>query len=422
MIKGMRRALAERPRLRIVVLIVVIILVLVIGARFMTSSAPVPVGSGVEASNIGNQVGGRPQGALPQQKSRYKNLSDKTKQQNLKHVASSGSSYFNGIFSNGHKVKPHTAVIPSKPVVPVATPKPQTQQGENPVNFMHQNDQQNASGQSDNNSYNSAGNAAEQKDHLSALQEAMRAQLMGKSSSNLPTQQAVVGVALPAPKAANSTPGKVIIKAGTIQFAVLDTALNSDQPGTPVLAKIVSGKYRGSRLMGSFVREKDKLVVRFSRMNIPNRATTLAINAFAISAKTAQNALASSVNHHYLYRYGSLFAAGFLQGFGNAFQTTQPTCPPGTPCTIVGNADATRATTQQAVYQGLGQVGSNWSNALENNFNTPPTVKLDQGVGMGILFMTDVNLNNQSNLSNINSGVSGHASQAKKSFNGLLKD
>jgi len=117
-----------------------------------------------------------------------------------------------------------------------------------------------------------------------------------------------------------------------------------------------------------------------------------------------------------------LFAAGFLQGFGNAFQTTQPTCPPGTPCTIVGNADATRATTQQAVYQGLGQVGSNWSNALQENFNTPPTVKLDQGVGMGILFMTDVNLNNQNNLSNINSGVSGHTSQAKKSFNGLLKD
>jgi len=49
-------------------------------------------------------------------------------------------------------------------------------------------------------------------------------------------------------------------------------------------------------------------------------------------------------------------------------------------------------------------------------------VKLDQGVGMGILFMTDVNLNNQNNLSNINSGVSGHTSQAKKSFNGLLKD
>ena len=194
-------------------------------------------------------------------------------------------------FSNGHKVNHHTAVIPSKPVVPVATPKPQTQQGENPVNFMHQNDQQNVSGQGDNNSYNSAGNAAEQKDHLSALQEAMRAQLMGKSSSNLPTQQAVTGVALPTTKATSATPGKVIIKAGTIQFAVLDTALNSDQPGTPVLAKIVSGKYRGSRLMGSFVREKDKLVVRFSRMNIPNRATTLAINAFAISAKTAQNAL-----------------------------------------------------------------------------------------------------------------------------------
>ncbi len=40
-----------------------------------------------------------------------------------------------------------------------------------------------------------------------------------------------------------------MIKAGTIMFAVLDTAVNSDEPG-PILATMVSGKYKGAKLIG----------------------------------------------------------------------------------------------------------------------------------------------------------------------------
>ena len=47
-----------------------------------------------------------------------------------------------------------------------------------------------------------------------------------------------------------------LIKAGSILFAVLDTAVNSDYPDTPVLATIVDGKYKGAKLLGKLVTTK----------------------------------------------------------------------------------------------------------------------------------------------------------------------
>jgi intracellular multiplication protein IcmE len=45
--------------------------------------------------------------------------------------------------------------------------------------------------------------------------------------------------------------GAPLIKAGTIIFGVLDTAVNSDYPDTPVLVTIVDGPYKGAKLLVS---------------------------------------------------------------------------------------------------------------------------------------------------------------------------
>ncbi len=191
-------------------------------------------------------------------------------------------------------------------------------------------------------------------------------------------------------QAATSGNGHAIIKSGTILFGVLQTALNSDQAGTPVLANIVSGQYKGAKLLGQFQREGDRLVVQFTQMNIPGRSSSVAINAYAIDSRTAQNALATDVNHHYIARYASLFASGFLQGFGNAFSQVNNPCDGNGNCWIFTNNQARNATTKSAVAQGLGQVGTNWGQAVGQGFNRPPTVKLAQGSGLGILFVKDV--------------------------------
>jgi intracellular multiplication protein IcmE len=97
-----------------------------------------------------------------------------------------------------------------------------------------------------------------------------------------------------------------------------------------------------------------------------------------------------------MLRYGSLFAAGFLQGFGNAYASYMYNgCPPNSPCFVINTGSSNNNSnslppTQSAVYQGLGQVGTNLSGVMMQNFNTAPTVTLNQGTGMGILFMQDV--------------------------------
>lgn len=401
MIKKIRAHLSEHPRLRVLVIIIGFIIAIIVGMRIF-SSRTVTQQTQLPASNIQPSDNGAQQKAPKVSQSRYKNLSNANKQSTLKTAASSGQSYFSNVFNDAKTVKPKTS---AKQQDSLETSKPKIH-AVNPINFYRQQHggttpkgtlRMDHASNSDNGAYGS-GQYMTPEQRQYQLERAMQKQLQGETKNwHMPTQKMVVG-ALPAASSSNgaggeSGQGPVMIKAGSILFAVLDTALNSDQPGTPVLATVVTGKYRGARLMGNFRREHDKLVVAFNMMSVKGMPRSVSINAYAINAKTAQNALATSVNHHYLLRYGSLFAAAFLQGFGNAFQTVQPTCPPGSPCTIIGTGDQIKTTTTQAAYQGLGRVGTNLSNVVEQEFNRPPTVKLKQGVGLGILFMSDVTAN-----------------------------
>ncbi|WP_426741273.1 TrbI/VirB10 family protein, partial [Pseudomonas aeruginosa] len=82
-----------------------------------------------------------------------------------------------------------------------------------------------------------------------------------------------------------------------------------------------------SKLIGSFnlPSNADKMVITFNTMSVPGAEKTISISAYAIDPNTARTALSSRTNHHYLMRYGSLFASSFLQGFGNAFQSANTT-------------------------------------------------------------------------------------------------
>lgn len=186
---------------------------------------------------------------------------------------------------------------------------------------------------------------------------------------------------------------EAIIKTGDVLFAVLDTSVNSDEPG-PILATIVSGKLKGSKLIGSFTLppNADKMVISFNTMSVPGAAKTTSINAYAIDPNTARTALSSRTNHHYLMRYGSLFASTFLQGFGNAFQSA------GTTITIGGTGGVQTTTVQSGIGRsilenaviGLATLGKSWAQVAQQQFNRPTTVEVCSGTGMGILFTQDV--------------------------------
>ncbi|OYV56329.1 MAG: type IV secretion protein IcmE, partial [Legionella sp. 21-45-4] len=193
---------------------------------------------------------------------------------------------------------------------------------------------------------------------------------------------------------ANQGETGVKIKAGDILFAVIDTAVNTDEPG-PILATIVSGQLKGSKLIGSFVlaADADKMVINFKTISMINADHTQTINAFAIDPDTARTALSSETNHHYLSRYGALFASSFMEGFSSAIQSSNTTVQVGGTGGVTNTTVSTlsRSALDNALI-GLGQVGKDWSQTAQKNMNRPTTVQVYSGTGVGVLFTQDASL------------------------------
>jgi|GEM_PF-1612579 len=229
------------------------------------------------------------------------------------------------------------------------------------------------------------------------------------TGQNAPTQSFVEGSAkdtmdqqkaqqAAAAAAIAQQPGPPIIKAGTILFATLNTSVNSDEPG-PVLATILTGEYKNSRLVGSVQQTQDpsglnrpeRVQLNFTTMNMPDAAKTIGISAVAIDPDTARTALASNVDHHYLLRYGTLFASSFMEGYGNAVtQSGQIVTNFASGGQSVVNQ---QLNPRQEFAAGLGQVGQQWGEQMGQIFNRPNTITVNAGTSMGILFLSDVTLN-----------------------------
>ena len=185
-----------------------------------------------------------------------------------------------------------------------------------------------------------------------------------------------------------------IIKAATVYFAIIKNKVSSDQPNTPVMAKLITGPYKGSKLLGGFYTEKDKLLIKFNTMVMKSRARSFSVGTtYAIDTKDGQSAVETDVNHHYLLRYGSLFAASLLEGLGKAYTPNTfcyigvngMTCPGG-----MNDVNPNQVNTKVALMRGAGQIGTTLGQHIGDYFNTPPTVTVAQGTLVGILFMNDV--------------------------------
>jgi len=179
-----------------------------------------------------------------------------------------------------------------------------------------------------------------------------------------------------------------LYKAGDIVFGILETGINSDEPG-PILVRVVSGPLKGAKLIGNIQVQNDKVMLQFNLMSAPSLPNSVAVSVVAIDPETARTALASDVNHHYLVKYGVVFAASFLQGVSQAVQSSLQPSFTASNNTFV--ATSTKATTKQEVLVGLGQVGQQISQNLQQ-YQPKPTVTVDEGTSLGLLFLTDFSL------------------------------
>lgn len=178
------------------------------------------------------------------------------------------------------------------------------------------------------------------------------------------------------------------IKAGTIIFGVLDTAVDSDYPDTPVMVTIIEGKYKGAKLLGklSLAQGGDKVSLNFNLMDMDEWPSAKTVSAFAVDPDTARTVMASEVDHHYLERYGAIMATSFLQGYSTAITNA------GTSTTGIFGTSTTHPALDASnkIAVGLGQIGTNLNSVAAEKINMPATVKVNSGVGLGILFTAEV--------------------------------
>ena len=193
-----------------------------------------------------------------------------------------------------------------------------------------------------------------------------------------------------------SNKNDIIIKSGTILFGVIDTRVNSDEPG-PILAKIVHGSLKGTTLIGNIQNNSNKfaegLSINFQTANIPDKIKSYSISAMAIDPDTARTAIASDVDHHYLLRWGSIFASSFLKGYSKsvatAGNTVQQTINPLTGTTNVTTTANPLISKKTQIYQGLSDVASAWSGNISNLSDRAPTITIDAGTSIGVMLTAD---------------------------------
>jgi len=180
-----------------------------------------------------------------------------------------------------------------------------------------------------------------------------------------------------------------VVKAGTIMYASLDSAINSDAE-EPILATIVSGPLKGSKVLGEFKQEEEKLVLKFETINMPNKRNTTDITLFAVDVNTTRNV---TVDSHYILKYGSLFAASFLEGLNTAAGTIGTEVTTTDNSTVIKEGSLDRA---KVIAAGLGKVGENLVDAAKSYQDKKPTIRMKVGATFGILVMEDFTVNNLS--------------------------
>lgn len=182
----------------------------------------------------------------------------------------------------------------------------------------------------------------------------------------------------------------VIIPAGEIEYGQLVIEANSDVPG-PVLALMVSGPLKGSKLIGSFTVQNDYLTLTFS--TLVYNGQDIDIDAIALDPETTLAGMATEVDHRYLQRILLPAAAAFVEGFADAIAQTDTasitidTSGGGTTTT----AEEQDLDTEEEVALGVKEAGEEVREIVDEMAeDVEVLVKIHAGTPIGILFTSAV--------------------------------
>lgn len=173
------------------------------------------------------------------------------------------------------------------------------------------------------------------------------------------------------------------LEPGTVIYSQNDLLVNSDAEGTPVIATVVVGPIKGAKFFGSFKRQSESLIIQFNQFFYKDQ--TIPIKAYAVDPDTASVGVASSVDTHWLERWGGLIAASAAKGWAGAVQESQSTVTETSSGSVLAGHPEYSVTDQAIIASG--EVGSKLAEKFDKNFDMPPTVILDPQQAIGILII-----------------------------------
>lgn len=180
----------------------------------------------------------------------------------------------------------------------------------------------------------------------------------------------------------------VLVPAGRGIYAHTILAANSDAQ-SPVVLQADSGPIAGDRMIGTFSRERDRLVIRVTKVIHQNQE--IGVDGVVVAPGSMEVGVASSVDQNYLSRFALPAAAAFVQGLGQAIAQSNQT-------TLLGPLGTVTAQNQlnfnQQIGIGAGVAAAQIAAELQRSTPHGPTVVLEVGSSVGVLFLTNVNANN----------------------------
>ena len=162
-------------------------------------------------------------------------------------------------------------------------------------------------------------------------------------------------------------------------------ALSSDQ-ASPAVFQADSGPIAGDRMLGSFSRQNNRLIVRIN--TVIHQGQPIGAEGLVIAPDTMEASVASGVDQHYLTRFALPAAAAFVQGLGQAIATTSNTTAVLSP--LGGATTSTNLNIDQQLGVAAGSAAANIGSTLNAAAPKGPTITLDANVAVGIMFLSNV--------------------------------
>ena len=162
----------------------------------------------------------------------------------------------------------------------------------------------------------------------------------------------------------------------------------SDTNG-PIVLEADTGPIAGDRMIGTFSKSgNDRLIVRVE--TVEHRGKALEANGIVVAPDSMEEAVATSVDEHYLERFVLPAAAAFVQGLGTAVamgNSTTTVSPFGGTTQTFGPLTVK----QEALVAG-GAAAQAVGNAMTASIPKGPTVHLAANVSVAVMFLSNVSI------------------------------